>query len=271
MGYISFVYFHRVGWEVILDKIRQMTITQDSLLSRLNTTEMELDKSRAAQNNTLLELEHMKVNQNNTIAELGKTTQDLNATKTVLSKTNQDLAATKAELGKTNQDLTATKAELGWMTQNLNATKAELDQMKAQRDNLKSALTVASTSYNNHDYIVSIPQWDSAQLANIQCQIFGGYLAEIDDQQEFDFLINFFKGNVPKGGYIYIGGSDHGSETKWTYINSGKPMTFFKWGATEPNDSSGGEDCVAINANYEMNDLLCQRPEQNRYVCEIPK
>merc|ERR1711936_175387 len=44
--------------------------------------------------------------------------------------------------------------------------------------------------YKNHYYYITLYEPMTWTEANTQCQQLGGYLAEIDDQDEFDFITN---------------------------------------------------------------------------------
>lgn len=72
-------------------------------------------------------------------------------------------------------------------------------------------------------------------------------------------------------GKIWIGVTDETSENTWT-DTLGKPITFFKWSADEPNDKDG-EDCVYTNEDdkAEWNDKDCNHDKVKHFACQYGK
>ncbi|GFN91419.1 mannose-binding protein a [Plakobranchus ocellatus] len=103
------------------------------------------------------------------------------------------------------------------------------------------------------------------QKMNDRCKEIGGYLVEVDNQEEQAFVANFSKfiGNR----LAYIGANDIQKEGTFVHYNSEKVMSDVKWVKGEPNNYGSGEDCLVIKTNG-LNDISCSRT--SRYICEIP-
>ncbi|GFN80607.1 mariner mos1 transposase [Plakobranchus ocellatus] len=103
---------------------------------------------------------------------------------------------------------------------------------------------------------------------NNYCKGMGGYLAEIDDAEELEFVAS--KVASITRNLVYIGTNDVDEEGKYVQYNSKKPLPDgLKWKAGNPDNYGGdpGEDCVNLTV-AGLNDLDCKR--QARFICEIP-
>ncbi|XP_063080003.1 C-type lectin domain family 4 member E-like [Engraulis encrasicolus] len=96
------------------------------------------------------------------------------------------------------------------------------------------------------------------------CVDLGGHLVIIDSQEEQEFI-------HAQGKRAWIGLSDLETEGVWKWVdgnNLGKPRF---WMQGEPNDQSGGEDCVEIIDSQKpltsWNDNVCGFTRD--YICEI--
>ncbi|RUS83253.1 hypothetical protein EGW08_008976 [Elysia chlorotica] len=99
------------------------------------------------------------------------------------------------------------------------------------------------------------------------CESYGGYIAEIDDQAENDFVFNFVKTVGPRQKYA-VGNNDIDEEGKYVFYHSKKPVVFSKWIKNEPNNDRGNEDCVGIYVQYDgLNDFPCDHVLN--FICEV--
>ncbi|GFN80611.1 collectin-11 [Plakobranchus ocellatus] len=119
---------------------------------------------------------------------------------------------------------------------------------------------VYTLSRNNVDF--------NLERMNNFCKRMGGYLAEIDDAEELEFVAS--KVASITRNLVYIGTNDVDEEGKYVHYNSKKPLPDgLKWKAGNPDNFGGdpGEDCVNLTV-AGLNDLDCKR--KARYICEIP-
>ena len=177
----------------------------------------------------------------------------------------QRLNSTTAALEKTNTLLNAT-------TKELEGTKAELADLKAFKDDLNDSMILmaeATSTFKGHRYMYSYPVAAySVALKEVFCKMYGGYLLEINDQQEYDFIVKFIKPHSPDTNII-IGATDRDTEGTWRFIHSGAPLTFLKWGPGEPNDGRGA-NCMALNqSNMLMYEVACITAASSRFICEM--
>ncbi len=115
------------------------------------------------------------------------------------------------------------------------------------------------TVYNSHCYVVygTATTWSNAVT---QCALAGGYLAKVTSYYESLFIAN------QAGQDVWIGASD--SIIEGTFLwRDGTPLTYSLWGTSQPDNSSGDEDCVEILSTGYWNDLSCSASRP--FVCEI--
>jgi len=84
--------------------------------------------------------------------------------------------------------------------------------------------------YKNHYYYLSPPEEMDFTEGNTLCHLHGGYLAEINDKEEFDFIANEILSGLAdyKDIGIKIGVKWSGTEDagKWVYMASGGDVTY---------------------------------------------
>ena len=105
------------------------------------------------------------------------------------------------------------------------------------------------------------------KAANVQCNVLGGFLFEIENKEEYDFVFNFCKSLG--GNDFYTGGNDIEKEGKWTYWHSGMSVAFPNWRQGQPDNGGGSEDCLILRMSYgASNDEFCGH--KGKFVCEVP-
>ncbi len=88
----------------------------------------------------------------------------------------------------------------------------------------------------------------------------GGYLVEVDDTTENQFIHDTFPGEN------WIGASDQ--ETEGTFVTTNKALLqYTNWHSSEPSDAGNNEDCAKINSDASWNDVACGS-ETHPAVCE---
>uniref|UniRef100_A0A2C9M192 C-type lectin domain-containing protein n=1 Tax=Biomphalaria glabrata TaxID=6526 RepID=A0A2C9M192_BIOGL len=110
--------------------------------------------------------------------------------------------------------------------------------------------------------------------AETMCLRYGGYLLEIDSQEEFNFVRTFIQKNSAFT-CVYTGGTDSLSENIWVHRFSLLKMKALNWHNGEPNNHVKEEHCECFFKayNYFMNDCKCdfERHGNCGFICEIPE
>ncbi|GFR86643.1 C-type lectin [Elysia marginata] len=104
---------------------------------------------------------------------------------------------------------------------------------------------------------------------NEACQQQGGYLAEIDDDEESRFVFNFAK--AMGGSDIFMtGGNDIDEEGKFVFFHSKKSVPQqLTWLRGQPDDYKRKEDCMHFwITRGGLNDTPCT--SNSKYICEVP-
>ncbi|GFN99516.1 collectin-11 [Plakobranchus ocellatus] len=123
-----------------------------------------------------------------------------------------------------------------------------------------------SDFYNGRVYFMSkTNEGFNLNTKNKQCIDAGGYLVELDDTDEQEFVAQFSK--AAGRSSVFVSANDVDKEGSFVQYNSKKPIPQLKWKKGEPNNYANSEDCTAINADG-LNDLVCTTT--GRYVCEVP-
>nr|XP_054752325.1 uncharacterized protein LOC129257911 [Lytechinus pictus] len=105
--------------------------------------------------------------------------------------------------------------------------------------------------------------WSQARL---ECsKDFGGELVVVDNQEEYDYILN----KTVEGDW-WIGLQDQWSEGdfRWTDCSSMTAWQMTNWAPDEPDEAEGDvQDCVQMISSGQWMDWPCQRP--NQFICEI--
>ncbi|CAL1530129.1 unnamed protein product [Lymnaea stagnalis] len=142
---------------------------------------------------------------------------------------------------------------------------------------MKNARFEISSLYKGRRYLLSkLADIASAPVAQESCELYGGYLAEIDDDDELHFVQNFIKtrSNIDYR-MVLIGGTDDGHEHVWYYQRDGRAMTYTNWAPGQPIVDPT-TNCVYLWADFSwlMDDYHCfqlDRTFNPRYLCEVPE
>ncbi|XP_013406785.1 low affinity immunoglobulin epsilon Fc receptor [Lingula anatina] len=98
------------------------------------------------------------------------------------------------------------------------------------------------------------------------------HLVGVESKEENDFLIAYRKYNAEKwsSSFFWSGGNDLHNEGTWTWVGTGKPLTFTFWLPGEPNSFHQHQDCMYFTGDGEhrWDDWNCHSLKIN-YVCEI--
>ncbi|XP_005094348.1 uncharacterized protein LOC101850944 [Aplysia californica] len=149
---------------------------------------------------------------------------------------------------------------------------SKLNDLRTRVDNSKAAIIYKSTSYGGKNYLLSKQILINVPEANRLCRLYGGYLVEINDRHEFDYLVNFAHSHVPGREGVIIGATNEGHGSSWTFITSGAHMSTLVWESGQPN--GGSQHCLYFWTNLkQMFDDPCLKYSSNwpvRFLCEVP-
>lgn len=127
-----------------------------------------------------------------------------------------------------------------------------------------------SDIYKERVYLASKQEKNfNLPTANAACQAAGGYLLEIDDNEENKFAFDFAK-RIGGSDHFALGGNDLEREGRFIYFNSKKPVPdHVTWMRDRPNNAGGKEHCMEIWLSQGgLNDIPCA--SKVKFICEIP-
>uniref|UniRef100_A0A2C9JSC9 C-type lectin domain-containing protein n=1 Tax=Biomphalaria glabrata TaxID=6526 RepID=A0A2C9JSC9_BIOGL len=148
-------------------------------------------------------------------------------------------------------------------------------------DIIRSGKFYASKKFNDRIYLLSLSEelFTTIEDAQQVCMSYGGYLAEIDTDEEFQFIVTELL--IPQSTFFdmaFIGASDKGHENTWINLHSKTEIAVKKWRDHQPDNSQGNEHCMGFwqwkeSNNWYFNDYPCENlpPRNERFICEIPK
>ncbi|KAK0065363.1 C-type lectin domain family 4 member K [Biomphalaria pfeifferi] len=134
----------------------------------------------------------------------------------------------------------------------------------------------SSDSFNGRRYwLTKDYAFTNIVEAQRTCELYGGYLAEINSDREFCFIRDQLL--VPRTSHYdaaITGASDEESEGVWINSHSGTRLTAPNWGPGEPNNFKGNEHCQSYGKQgpiWVMNDLPCYKDRLVKvgFICEI--
>ncbi|CAL1545519.1 unnamed protein product [Lymnaea stagnalis] len=146
-----------------------------------------------------------------------------------------------------------------------------LDKFSIKMDYVRSNLFRDSGEYKGRKYSYFSELYDfDVSSAEAACNMLGGYLAEVTDDGEYDFVKRFLKNetNSEDEVFVVIAGTDEGVEQLWKLPRSGERMTFLPWVVNGP----GPADCLAIMTHEEFKfmSVECAQAEvRYGFLCEI--
>ncbi|VDI33531.1 Hypothetical predicted protein [Mytilus galloprovincialis] len=149
----------------------------------------------------------------------------------------------------------------------LNGIQKKMRNMQFEIDNLKRRCSTNPGDWvlfsgHNYMFVYKKVTWN---IAKIDCQQKGGYLAKVESGAENSWLISVMKDEV------WIGLNDIQSEGQWKWISDNTGISFSYWPSNQPS-SKRRENCVQYckercgMKSYGWNDESCG--SRMGYVCE---
>ncbi|XP_065331394.1 macrophage mannose receptor 1-like [Cloeon dipterum] len=124
----------------------------------------------------------------------------------------------------------------------------------------------------NRQYMFSTSQksWTDAGSA---CCSLGMMLLSLETTEEYIQISKIVKFSTELVGEYFTSGSDNKVENSFVWCSSNNTaVTSPSWGASEPSDKTGSENCVTVTVTASQNatigDRSCTTPM--KYICELP-
>ncbi|XP_033731875.1 perlucin-like protein isoform X2 [Pecten maximus] len=124
------------------------------------------------------------------------------------------------------------------------------------------------TAFNDSCYLVSFHKEDWS-AASTDCHSYHGYLAEVLDSNENNFLTELVT-QYQKHEDYWLGATDIFVEGDWRWNVNGQHLNYTNWQHGEPdNRHSHGEDCLAAHyssSRVQWRDYACT--SKHYFICE---
>ncbi|XP_059150132.1 uncharacterized protein LOC131936983 isoform X1 [Physella acuta] len=138
----------------------------------------------------------------------------------------------------------------------------------------KNWLFSQSVRDRNTTYSVSRNGYQNVDFGEILCQMYGGYLVEIDDAREYGVVQGLLNNTKYVLKQIYTGIYKESPTGTFKFRHSQKRPQFFNWSTGQPQDHTG-ENCVFLNPtnNYTMYITGCSTTNgaaSIQAICEFP-
>ncbi|KAH9525157.1 hypothetical protein Btru_000503 [Bulinus truncatus] len=152
----------------------------------------------------------------------------------------------------------------------LNSVVAQAMQTEINHRNLLLYLkpTLFFDSNSNSTYLMSKGEFNDVVSAENLCHAYNGYLAEINGEDEYNFIKNDLLRNLTGVFYTYVGVTNVNGQ--WLYRQSGRPVDYLNWAANEPK--SGPENsCMFLESSldWQMSAYKCASNNPIHALCEI--
>ena len=189
-----------------------------------------------------------------------------------VEKTIQDIAQ-YIQVKSQEQETTAQNVEtMISLVRSTQKTIERLENALAAQASAMSALQArffydVSSKYNGKYYLVSKAMNFEVDHSDTACVEYGGYLAELNDEQEFKFVMEFVK---RLGSHVYyaVGVNNIDDKNNYVFYHSKEEASHIPWAKWEPNNLAGSEDCAALapsKGGYV--DISCSF--KTKYICEV--
>ena len=127
-----------------------------------------------------------------------------------------------------------------------------------------------SDVYQNKVYLASkLETRYTLARADNQCLTTGGYLVELDNDEESNFVLDFAK-QIGGSDVFMTGGNDVDQEGKFVYYHSKRPVPDHLTRLQgQPNSLAGSDHCMFFSVSRAgLNDAPCDFSSA-KYICEV--
>nr|KAI8743911.1 myosin-7-like [Biomphalaria glabrata] len=245
---------------------------KDDLFNCVKASEIDdLKNNHTLQNTT----DCLNIKRQKDFDNLNMLFQNANKEINTLKSESSTLKTEVEKLSKKNKELTGENINLRQLYSQINCEINILQQYVIKNVKaIENSIFHVSSSYNGHRYYLTIEkQFYCIKAAQFLCSVYGGYLAEVNDWNELNFIKSFLTSNDPCTGdsVIYIGGTDEVKEGRWVHISRGTPVVKALWDSGQPG---GGrkENCQAFEKCSLLHDYSCLlKTPSRKFLCEIPE
>ncbi|XP_053958229.1 C-type lectin 37Db-like [Anastrepha ludens] len=93
------------------------------------------------------------------------------------------------------------------------------------------------------------------------CRSYDSDLVTVESDAEMDDLSSYLTTNGHTGQYFWTSGNDLIAEGQFMSLSTGRPLSYARWTAGEPDNANNNESCIHLWTNFEtvfkMNDMPC--------------
>ncbi|CAL1527239.1 unnamed protein product [Lymnaea stagnalis] len=174
----------------------------------------------------------------------------------------------------TEQRLASLEASFASLQASLGDLGRSHDALKARFTRAAAQLFDVSAPYNGRRYYLARKIVDATiHTAQATCEVYGGYLAEVNNATEFQFVQEFLKTTTVLTG-VFISGTDAAKEGQWVWPRLQQPVGFIDWAPGQPDNWGTYANCLILwrDKNWKMDDTDCYLQNGlTRFLCEIPE
>ncbi|XP_035829259.1 uncharacterized protein LOC101853899 [Aplysia californica] len=140
-------------------------------------------------------------------------------------------------------------------------------------DAFDNTLFYSTVMENRTKYMVSRPFLLNTAIAESLCQLYGGYLVEINDGHEYTVVKRVLEG-AKANDDVLVGVTDEFQEGVWRYReHKTQTVTFLLWDNSKPEpDGGAAENCATLGADvgWKLQDRKCyDNTAHVRFMCEV--
>ncbi|KAH9510372.1 hypothetical protein Btru_042937 [Bulinus truncatus] len=244
--------------------------SSESLQTKSPTIEMVILEMRGLEGN----LNSLKLNLSNCEDYLN------GELKTILSGVNQTQTNLSNSVNRVMSEISSVRSTVSNVQSRLASLEIQTSGIKNYQDRVsnnmatsRQAMFISSGYYQGRRYwLTRYSSLFNPTYSQTICMTYGGYLAEVNTNDELQFLRNFVMANGWSFSFAMLGGTDEGHEGRWLYMHS-RTLVPSLWYPRQPDNAGGTEHCQCLYKfmGWGLNDYVCSIAGGVRFVCEIPE
>ncbi|XP_059146616.1 uncharacterized protein LOC131934573 [Physella acuta] len=192
----------------------------------------------------------------------------------VLSNTTTMVTSSIADDDTVTNHVQNLTSKIDHLTSLVEEILAKQDATKTKLEVIKNTVFKISSLYHGSRYLLS-PLLNTIidKHASAMCQLFNGYLAEIDSSSEFQFVVDFVYSD-PRYSGVLLGATDEHQEDVWVNRHSQTPAGYLHWAPGSPKFSRL-QNCLYLwYYGRTMIDGMCEYVPHDfsstyGYLCEV--